>query len=135
MAVRMLKGRSFLGVNHGCRSRFSLAIAKPPKEGSGMRNLVKSLLILGLISLLPIAVFGQLTSGDLVGTVRDSSGAVVSDASVVATHIATGIKTNNKTNATGEFHFVNLPTGRYTIDVTSAGLKGGTEVIVNLNQT
>ena len=100
-----------------------------------MRNLLKSLLILGLISLLPIAVFGQLTSGDLVGTVRDSSGAVVADASVIATHIGTNVKTNSKTNATGEFHFVNLPAGRYTIDVTSAGLKGGTEVEVKLNQT
>jgi len=78
-----------------------------------MRNLVKNLLLLGLISLLPVLVFGQAISGDIVGTVRDSSGAVVADAAVDATHIATNVKSSTKTNSTGEFHFFNLPSGRY----------------------
>src|ERR1039458_8061219 len=80
-----------------------------------MRNLLKNLLILGLISLLPVAVWGQAISGDIVGTVRDSSGAVVADATVDATQISTNLKSTTKTNSTGEFHFVNLPAGRYTI--------------------
>ncbi len=100
-----------------------------------MRNLLKNLLLLGLISLLPVAVFGQAISGDIVGTVRDSSGAVVADATVNATQISTNLKSTTKTNATGEFHFVNLPAGRYSILVTTAGLKGGSEVDVKLNQT
>ena len=100
-----------------------------------MRNLLKNLLILGLISLLPVAVWGQAISGDIVGTVRDSSGAVVADATVDATQISTNLKSTTKTNSTGEFHFVNLPAGRYTILVTTAGLKGGSEVEVKLNQT
>ena len=99
-----------------------------------MRNLVKNLLLLGLISLLPVLVFGQAISGDIVGTVRDSSGAVVADAAVDATHIATNVKSSTKTNSTGEFHFFNLPSGRYSIQVTSAGLKGGSEIEVKLNQ-
>src|ERR1700690_1423952 len=100
-----------------------------------MRSLLKSLLILGLIALFSVAVLGQSISGDLVGIVKDSTGAVVADATVDATHISTGVKSSTKTNANGEFHFVNLPSGMYSVQVAAGGLKGGGQVEVKLNQT
>ena len=100
-----------------------------------MRNVLKNLLLLGLITLLPVTVLGQAISGDIVGVVRDSTGAVVADAIVDATHISTGVKATTKTNATGEFHFVNLPAGRYLLQAAWVGLKGAYEVEVKLNQT
>jgi hypothetical protein len=80
--------------------------------------------------------FAQAISGDVVGTVTDASGAVVPDAAVTATNVATGVKSAGKTNANGEYRFTNLPSGNYDIDVVSPNLKGGLRnVVVQLNKT
>ena len=100
-----------------------------------MRNLLKNLLLLGLISLLPVAVFGQAISGDLVGVVKDPSGAVVASATVEAVNLATGLKKTESTNSSGEFHFVNLPAGHYSLQASTGNLKGGfADVEVTLNK-
>jgi hypothetical protein len=71
-----------------------------------------------------------------VGTVKDNSGAVVSDASVEATNLGTGFKTTVKTNTAGEYHFVNLPAGHYSVKGSGAGLAGTiADVEVQLNHT
>ncbi len=101
-----------------------------------MRNLLKNFLLLGLISLLPVALMGQAISGNVNGTVKDATGAVVAGATVEATNLGTNFKNTVTTNSNGEFHFIDLPTGHYTIEATSGGLKGGvTNVIVSLNET
>ena len=80
--------------------------------------------------------FSQAISGDLVGTVTDATGAVVPNASVTATNLATSVKTTGKSNANGEYRFTNLPIGNYKIDVEATGLKGGlANVAVQLNKT
>ncbi len=100
-----------------------------------MRNLLKNLLLLGLISLLPVAAFGQAISGDLVGIVKDPSGAVVASATVEATNLATGFKKTDVTSNSGEFHFVNLPAGHYSLQAQSGNLKGGyADIEVTLNK-
>jgi hypothetical protein len=54
---------------------------------------------------------------------------------VVATNIGTGVKTTTKTNAGGEYHFVNLPVGHYSIAVSGNGMSGGyNDVEVQLNK-
>src|ERR1035437_4337519 len=101
-----------------------------------MRNLLKNLLLLGLISLLPVAVLGQAISGNIVGVVRDTTGAVVPGATVDATNLATGFKASATTNDNGQYHFVDLPAGHYKLQATSGGLKGGYEdLVVALNET
>ena len=77
----------------------------------------------------------QAISGDLLGVVSDSSGAVVANAQVVATNLATGAKTTITTNASGEYHFVNLPIGHYSLDMTGSNMVGGfKDVQVQLNR-
>jgi hypothetical protein len=84
---------------------------------------------------LPIFLKAQAISGDLLGVVTDSSGAVVSNAQVVATNLGTGVKTTTKTNTTGEYHFVNLPVGHYSLAMTGNGMAGGyKDVQVQLNK-
>lgn len=76
----------------------------------------------------------QAISGDLLGVVTDSSGAVIPNATVVATNLGTGAKVTTKTNATGEYHFVNLPVGHYSLEMTGNGMTGGyKDVQVQLN--
>jgi Carboxypeptidase regulatory-like domain len=100
-----------------------------------MRNLLKNLLLLGLISLLPVAALGQAISGDLVGIVKDPSGAVVAGATVEATNLATGLKKTDTSSSSGEFHFVNLPAGHYSLQAQAGNLKGGyADIEVTLNK-
>lgn len=84
---------------------------------------------------LPILLQAQAVSGDLLGVVTDSSGAVVSNAQVVATNLGTGVKATTKTNATGEYRFINLPVGHYSLEMTGNGMTGGyKDVQVQLNK-
>ena len=71
--------------------------------------------LLGLIAAASSAAYGQAISGNLVGTVIDSSSAVVANASVEATKIDTGITTTTTTSNTGAYRFENLPVGTYRV--------------------
>ena len=68
---------------------------------------------------LPIFLKAQAISGDLLGVVTDSSGAVVSNAQVVATNLGTGVKATTKTNATANIALSTLPVGHYSLEMTA----------------
>src|SRR5579862_644617 len=94
------------------------------------------LTLLALIAVGSGAAFGQAISGNLVGTVIDSSGAVVPNASVDATKIDTGITTTTTSGNTGAYRFENLPVGTYRIVVNSGGFKTAVQQVdIVLNQT
>lgn len=78
----------------------------------------------------------QAISGDVVGTVRDNSGAAISAVRLTATKIETGVVTTTVTNDRGEFHFVNLPIGKYNVSADAAGFasKRVDNLAVLLNQ-
>ncbi len=82
-------------------------------------------------------LFAQETSGDIVGTVKDSTGAVVPNAQVTVTNEDTHVATQTKAGSSGEFHATNLLPGRYDIAVSSAGFQGATirGVLVDINKT
>ena len=65
----------------------------------------------------------QLTSGDVLGTVTDTTGAVVSDAKVTLTNTETGIEQAAATNGTGDYSFNLLTPGHYTVSVEAKGFK------------
>jgi len=93
-------------------------------------------LLLDMMVVFSTLSFGQAISGDLVGKVTDSSGAVVSNSTVEAVNIATGQKITTTTNANGEYHFTNLPIGHYKISATGNGLTGGiADTRIDLNKT
>jgi hypothetical protein len=58
-----------------------------------------------------------------VGLVRDTSGAVIPGANVVATNEGTGVARDGVTDANGEFVFSALPTGPYTVRIELTGFK------------
>jgi hypothetical protein len=64
----------------------------------------------------------QLSStATITGTVTDSTGAVVANATVTATDEATKVSAVHQTNATGGFVFPGLPVDPYSLTVTTAG--------------
>ncbi|HUJ95769.1 MAG TPA: carboxypeptidase regulatory-like domain-containing protein [Terriglobales bacterium] len=88
----------------------------------------------GLLTLSAGVAYGQAISGNIVGTVVDSSGAAVANADVNATNINTGVGANTKTNGTGEYRFDNLLVGFYKITVKASGFRTTTvQVEVQLN--
>ncbi len=62
-------------------------------------------------------------TGSIQGTVKDPSGAVVADAGVVTTNIATGVVTERKTTSAGFFVLPLLPAGQYSLVVTASGFQ------------
>jgi hypothetical protein len=89
------------------------------------------------MALLAGVTFAQSTSGDLVGTVKDPSGAIISNANVTVTNEATGVAVSTKSGAGGEFRASNLLPGKYDLAVSSAGFQPYTlhGVAVELNKT
>jgi carboxypeptidase family protein/TonB-dependent receptor-like protein len=74
-------------------------------------------------------------SGSVSGLVTDPSGAVVSEASVVATNTQTGIKTTVTTDAKGFYSLPALPVGTYDVQVSRIGFKTYTAagLVINAN--
>ncbi|MBK5290238.1 MAG: carboxypeptidase regulatory-like domain-containing protein, partial [Acidobacteriia bacterium] len=61
--------------------------------------------------------------GSIQGVVSDQTGAVVPSAMVVATHIATGVKSARETTAAGVYSISPLPVGDYNVAVSAAGFQ------------
>jgi hypothetical protein len=70
-----------------------------------------------------VSVLAQVTTADVLGTVTDSSGAVVPGSKVTITNTATNDSRSGRTNATGEYVFTLLLPGRYSVRVEVAGFK------------
>jgi hypothetical protein len=68
-------------------------------------------------------VLGQAVNATLLGTVTDSSGAVVIGAKVKVTEMRTGLERAGVTNASGNYEFVDLPPGQYEVAVEQKGFK------------
>src|SRR3954453_1237095 len=65
----------------------------------------------------------QITTADLLGTVTDQAGAVVSNAAVTAENLDTHETRNTHTSASGDYAFTLLPPGTYTVTITNPGFK------------
>jgi Carboxypeptidase regulatory-like domain len=76
--------------------------------------------------LCPALVHAQAISGDLTGTVVDSSGGAIPNADVVALNDATGVRSSGQTGANGVYRFSNLPVGRYTVSASATGFAADT---------
>ena len=75
------------------------------------------------IAIQPAVVSAQETTGGLQGTVKDSSGAIISGAKVVLTGTTLIGSKELVTDASGYYRFANLPPGTYGIVVTAQGFK------------
>jgi hypothetical protein len=82
-------------------------------------------------------LFGQLTSGNIQGTVYDQTGATVPGATVVAKNIATGAENSTASTSGGEYRIQNLLAGKYSVVVDAGGFTKSVvnDVAVDINQT
>lgn len=82
---------------------------------------VASLLLSGV--LFSGYAFAQNVNASLGGTVADSTGAVLANASVVAVGIDTGVETKTVTNSSGVYQFQSLQSGNYRVMAQMSGFR------------
>ena len=87
--------------------------------------------LLGLAATSP--AWAQKDMGNIVGVVKDGSGAVVTDAKVDVTDLDRGTVFPTKTNSTGEFVAGPLKIGQYTVSVEKKGFKKAVAGPITLN--
>lgn len=65
----------------------------------------------------------QVTTGSILGTVKDASGGVLPGATVTATNVDTNFSRTDVTNEQGEYSVPFLPVGTYRVDVELSGFQ------------
>ncbi|HEY6253960.1 MAG TPA: carboxypeptidase regulatory-like domain-containing protein [Candidatus Angelobacter sp.] len=85
-----------------------------------MKRLSYGLFALAFFLTLSVAN-AQTFRGTINGTVTDPSGAVVPNAQVKATEVATGIDHNTVATSDGQFAFQDIPVGAYKVTITASG--------------
>src|ERR1700747_1462738 len=84
--------------------------------------LIGAFLILAASIGAPVS-FAQSTGGRLRGTVTDPSGSAVVGAKVELINEATNVAREAETNSNGEYLFLEIPVGTYSIQIEQAGFK------------
>jgi hypothetical protein len=94
------------------------------RESSGFRQHLLMLAVIVFVGLFAsVSAVAQVTTADVLGTVTDSSGAVVANAKVVITNTGTNDARTGQTNSQGEYVFTFLNPGRYSVRVEGSGFK------------
>ncbi len=83
---------------------------------------MKQFCFAALVLAISAALYAQNT-GQITGTVRDNTGAIIPGADVTITDVAQGTPYKTTTNASGEYLVAGLGAGRYNLDVTAKGFK------------
>jgi len=81
--------------------------------------------------------FGQAVTATILGTVIDSSGALVPDVNVTAIDELTGARHTTTTHISGDYLFLALPVGNYRVEASKRGfseaVRAGIKLDVNQN--
>jgi hypothetical protein len=85
------------------------------------------------LALVPPPVLAQTDTASVVGTVRDSLGAVVPGVTVTATQTGTNVALTARTNASGQYIFPTLRIGTYTVTAELEGFRRTRVPDVELN--
>src|SRR6185437_1106361 len=96
-------------------------------------NLIFRSCFIVLMLILPLDLAAQVTTTSIVGTVTDSTGAVMPGVIVTATDVDRNQSKSAKTGNSGEYRIDFLQTGNYTVAATMTGFKTYTQTGIQLN--
>jgi hypothetical protein len=93
-------------------------------------------LVIAISLLLPTLLSAQGANGRIVGRIADPTGAVLAGAKITLLNEATGISRDALANDSGDYTFVEVVPGTYTVQFELTGFKKNVQksVIVDLNQ-
>ena len=138
--VRSIHEMSSIVLKFGvaCFPRFVQLFRKSHATEVSMKNLFSrigsSVLMVFVLFFSPNVLRADVT-GSILGTVHDSTGAVVAGAVVVVTNAQTNFHQESVSAADGSYHLLALPAGIYKVTVTAKGFKtyNTTDVEVKVN--
>ncbi|HLH30195.1 MAG TPA: carboxypeptidase-like regulatory domain-containing protein, partial [Terriglobia bacterium] len=103
-----------------------------------MKRIAIRLLILAFLAALIPSLYAQFETAEVLGTVRDPSGAAIPGATVILTNPDTGIRSTTVADEAGNYDFFSVKVGRYNVDVDAVGFAhasiGGITANVNARQ-
>ena len=86
-------------------------------------SFIRLLFLLAVAALCVAPLSAQQTLGGITGSVSDSTGGVIPNVEVKIVGEQTGLTRTVKSNGSGEYLFVNLPIGTYTLTYTADGFE------------
>src|SRR5271165_4929397 len=89
---------------------------------SRQQSLRRLLTVLSLLLVLALACSrgrAQATQGSIAGTVKDAGGAVVPGANVILTNTDEGESRTARTNGVGDYRFLDVKAGHYSLEVSA----------------
>jgi hypothetical protein len=89
-------------------------------------------LMLLLLPLMAGNLHAQSIQGNILGTVKDTTGAVVSGANVNLKSVEEGTVRTTQSNSSGDFEFADTKAGQYTIEISRDGFEKWTTTAVTL---
>src|SRR5439155_9827935 len=96
-------------------------------------SLLSMLVVTVLYFSLDTPAYSQLSSGTILGTVSDASGAVIPGVSVRVTNPGIGLVRETITNESGNYRVEQLPVGAYTVEAELSGFKKGVRSGIQLD--
>jgi Carboxypeptidase regulatory-like domain/TonB dependent receptor len=102
-----------------------------------LRPITALVFLIGCITIQPRVAQAQQASAAINGVVYDSTGAAVPSAELKLANVDTSVVRSATSSASGEYVFLNVTPGNYTIEVTKTGFSTLTQAQVTLevNQT
>ncbi len=97
-----------------------------------MRRIFHITLLLSVLGILPAFPQSPSTGAQLSGTILDPNGAVVPGATVTLRSGTTGVEQSSTADASGQYAFLLVPAGQYTLTVEAAGFSKLTDTGVTL---
>jgi len=79
--------------------------------------------IFAVLTLTSVFIFGQAETGTIAGVVKDTTGAVVTDAKVVVKNIGTNAERTASTGSLGQYTVPALQPGKYEVVISKSGFK------------
>lgn len=98
-----------------------------------LSNNCKFLLLLMVAIIFSGTAIAQLTTATIIGTITDSTGAVVPGVSVTATNIDTHFARTVASGSDGSYRLEFLPIGRYELKIDANGFKSYSQTNITLN--
>jgi hypothetical protein len=99
----------------------------------GRQSMNRWMIVVAVWLMSPLWLSAQVSTGAITGQVMDSSEAVVSNAQVVVTSVATNVTRTLATDSAGIYSAPNLQPGVYRVQVTMAGFQSQTKTDLELS--
>src|SRR2546422_2132422 len=97
-----------------------------------MRRIFHITLLLSVLGISPAYPQSPSTGAQLSGTILDPNSAVVPGATVTLRSDTTGVEQSTTADASGQYAFLLVPAGQYTLTVSAAGFSKLTDTRVTL---